>query len=81
LKRAVARQQRAQELVAGFGGQPSQPGDVGRLGGRKARCGGGFAALVDEAVEARSWGADEQEPGRRLTLDAEAVGISRGPKA
>ena len=53
--------------------QLSQPSDVGRLEGRKARRGGGFAGLVDEAVEARPWGADEQEPGRRVAHDAEAV--------
>jgi hypothetical protein len=60
--------QGTQDFVAGAGGQLSQPGDVGKLEGRKARRGGGFAGLVDEAVEARPWGADEQEPGRRKEI-------------
>ena len=77
----AVRRQRAQDLVAGFGGQPSQHGDIGRLRGWKARRGGRFTGLVDEAVEACSWGADQQESGRRLTLDAEAVRDFPGPKA
>jgi hypothetical protein len=72
--------QGTQDLVVGFGGQPSQPGHVGRLGRWKARCGGRFAGLVDEAVEAGPWGADQQQPGGRLALDAKAVGDLPGPE-
>ena len=47
--------------------------DLGKGVGRKAWCGRGLARLVNEAVEASRWRADEQEAGGRLPLDAEAV--------